>query len=85
MAKQNPASLSTDLSVGDGGSLVVEVLLRRVPEDECGEFVPHVHGEVVAACLARGGDNLLDGLDLQHRLRVVTLLAQDKPAKIRLV
>ena len=64
------------LSLSDGCPLVVHVLLWRVLDDESGQSVPHVHLKVVATSLARSHDVLLFDEDLQHRLRVVTFLAQ---------
>ena len=65
------------LLLGLGGSLGVDVLLRRVLDDVGGQLVAHVDGEDVAAGLAGGADHVL--LDLENGLGVVALLAEDEP------
>ncbi len=70
------ALLVLPLSQGPPGG--VQGLLGRVFQDEGGQLVAHVQGEAVAAGLAGGDDDLLLLLTLQHGLRVVAVLAQDK-------
>ena len=48
-------------------------------EDESGELVGHVQLEDVAASLAPRSDQTFLHADLEHGLRVLALLAENKP------
>ena len=65
---QRPVFRSRDLSCPIRG--------EHYLEDEGGELVPHVHDVGVATGAARGAHKVL--LDLDHRLGVLALLAEDE-------